>query len=115
MSRRADGVLLDLDGTVYQEGHAIPGAAEALAILRRERLPFRFTTNTTRRPRSALAAHLRDLGIPARPEEILSAPATAARRDSLKNHDRSGEHLWPRISRAPFLPAHPRPPLHAPA
>jgi HAD superfamily hydrolase (TIGR01458 family) len=78
MNRRADGVLLDLDGTVYQEGHAIPGAAEALATLRRESFPFRFTTNTTRRPRSALAAHLQDLGIPVRPEEILSAPAAAA-------------------------------------
>ena len=78
MSRRADGVLLDLDGTVYQEGQAIPGAAEALAALRRAGVPFRFTTNTTRKPRSALARQLTDLGIPARPEEILSAPAAAA-------------------------------------
>jgi len=78
MSRRADGVLLDLDGTVYQEGQAIPGAAEALAALRRAGVPFRFTTNTTRRPRSVLAGQLTDLGIPARPEEILSAPAAAA-------------------------------------
>jgi HAD superfamily hydrolase (TIGR01458 family) len=78
MIRKADGVLLDLDGTVYQEGWAIPGAADALAVLRRERFPFRFTTNTTRRPRSALAEQLRNLGIPAQPEEILSAPAAAA-------------------------------------
>jgi len=78
MSRRADGVLLDLDGTVYQEGQAIPGAAEALAALRRAGIPFRFTTNTTRRPRSVLAGQLTALGIPARPEEILSAPAAAA-------------------------------------
>lgn len=78
MSRRADGVLLDLDGTVYQEERAIPGAAEALDALRREGVPFRFTTNTTRRPRSGLAERLRGMGIPARPEEILSAPAAAA-------------------------------------
>ncbi|MFL6259946.1 MAG: TIGR01458 family HAD-type hydrolase [Thermoanaerobaculia bacterium] len=77
--RPVDGILFDLDGTVYQEGRAIPGAAEALEALRRRGLPFRFTTNTTRRPRAALAARLREMGIPARPEEILSAPAAAAR------------------------------------
>jgi phospholysine phosphohistidine inorganic pyrophosphate phosphatase len=78
MPLRADGVLLDLDGTVYQEERAIPGAAEALETLRREGFPFRFTTNTTRRPRSGLAERLRGMGIAARPEEILSAPAAAA-------------------------------------
>lgn len=77
--RRAGGILFDLDGTVYQEGRAIPGAAAALEALRRRGLPFRFTTNTTRRPRAALAARLREMGIPAQAEEILSAPAAAAR------------------------------------
>jgi HAD superfamily hydrolase (TIGR01458 family) len=77
--RRVAGFLFDLDGTVYEEGCAIPGAAEALEALRRRGIPFRFTTNTTRRPRTALAGWLRDMGIPARPEEILSAPAAAAR------------------------------------
>jgi phospholysine phosphohistidine inorganic pyrophosphate phosphatase len=72
------GVLFDLDGTVYQDGRAIPGAAEALETLRRARTPFRFTTNTTRRPRTALAERLRGMGIEACPEEILSAPAAAA-------------------------------------
>jgi len=46
--------------------------------LRRSGVPFRFTTNTTRRPRSALAERLGAMGIPARSEEILSAPAAAA-------------------------------------
>ena len=78
-SGRVEGCLFDLDGTVYQEGRAIPGAAEALEELRRRGLPFRFTTNTTRRPRAALAERLREMGIPARPEEVLSAPAAAAR------------------------------------
>jgi HAD superfamily hydrolase (TIGR01458 family) len=73
------GFLIDLDGTVYQEGRAIPGAAEAIAGLRRTGFPFRFATNTTRKPRTALAEHLRALGVEARAEEILSAPAAAAR------------------------------------
>jgi HAD superfamily hydrolase (TIGR01458 family) len=71
--------LFDLDGTVYEEDKAIPGAAEALAELRRRGIPFRFTTNTTRRPRTALAERLRAMGIAADAQEILSAPAAAAR------------------------------------
>jgi HAD superfamily hydrolase (TIGR01458 family) len=74
-----EGFLFDLDGTVYQEGRAIPGAVETLEFLRRRGLPFRFTTNTTRRSRAALVARLREMGIPAKPEEVLSAPAAAAR------------------------------------
>lgn len=73
------GLLLDLDGTIYQEGRAIPGASEALAELRRRGIPFRFTTNTTRRPRIALAERLRGMGIAAESGEVLSAPAAAAR------------------------------------
>ena len=74
-----EGFLFDLDGTVYEEDQAIPGAAETIEELRRRGIPFRFTTNTTRRPRTALAERLRAMGIPARAEEILSAPAAAAR------------------------------------
>jgi len=74
---RADGVLLDLDGTVYEEDRAIAGAAATVEALRRNGVPFRFTTNTTRRPRSVLAERLRGLGIPAHPEEILTAPRAA--------------------------------------
>ncbi len=75
---RVEGLLFDLDGTVYQEGRAIPGAAEALDALRRRGFPFRFTTNTTRRPRTSLTEHLQSLGVAAHPREILSAPAAAA-------------------------------------
>ncbi|HWM93626.1 MAG TPA: TIGR01458 family HAD-type hydrolase [Thermoanaerobaculia bacterium] len=73
------GCLIDLDGTVYQEGRAIHGAASAIEALRRANVPFRFATNTTRKPRATLAAQLVALGIPAGPEEILSAPSAAAR------------------------------------
>jgi len=65
------GCLIDLDGTVYQEGGAIDGAASAIDALRRANVPFRFATNTTRMPRTALAGRLAAFGIPASPEEIL--------------------------------------------
>ena len=71
------GCLIDLDGTVDQDGRAIPGAAAALAALRRHGVPFRFTTNTTRRPRTALAERLAAMDIPVDAGEILSAPSIA--------------------------------------
>jgi len=73
------GCLIDLDGTVYHGSGAIDGAASAIDALRRANIPFRFATNTTRMPRTALASRLTHLGIPASPEEILSAPSAAAR------------------------------------
>ena len=78
LADRIQGCLIDLDGTVYQEGAAIEGAADAIRALRRAGVPFRFATNTTRLPRTALADRLRGLGIPAEPGEILSAPSAAA-------------------------------------
>lgn len=72
------GLLVDLDGTVYQEGRLIPGAAEAIAALRRADLPLAFTTNTTRKPRRALVEELSELGVETRPEEIFTAPRAAA-------------------------------------
>jgi HAD superfamily hydrolase (TIGR01458 family) len=76
---RIQGCLIDLDGTVYQEGAAIEGAAEAIAALRRAGIPFRFATNTTRFPRAVLAERLCAMGVTAGPEEILTAPSAAAR------------------------------------
>ena len=75
----ADGCLLDLDGTVYADDEVIPGAAEAVAALRAAGVPFRFATNTTRTPRTALAEKLCGLGIETLPDEVITAPSAAAR------------------------------------
>ena len=42
------GVLLDLDGAVYQGDSLVPGAVETIHILQHNNIPFRFITNTTR-------------------------------------------------------------------
>ena len=75
---RPGGVLLDLDGTIYEEDRVVPGALEAVARLRRAGLAVAFCTNTTRMPRRALGERLAALGIPAVPGEIVTAPAAAA-------------------------------------
>jgi len=66
--------LFDLDGTLYMDDGAIPGAVRALAELRRRGVPFRYVTNTTRRSRRLLAERLAGYGFEARAEEIISAP-----------------------------------------
>ena len=75
---RPRGVLLDLDGTLWQEERPIPGAAAAVARLRSAGLGIRFCTNITRMPRRALAEQLGAVGIAVSVDEVISAPAAAA-------------------------------------
>ena len=72
------GVLLDLEGVLYQEGAAIAGATEALAELHQQGLDIRFLTNTTTQPRSHIVARLISYGIETRAEQLFT-PAIAAR------------------------------------
>jgi len=89
------GYLLDLDGTLYQGGAAIPGAVEVLEQLRRHGLPFRLVTNTTSRSRAALVDRLTGYGFDARAEEVFTATLSGV---SLVRA--AGHH-----SVAPFVPA----------
>ena len=67
------GYLLDLDGTLYSEGAAIPGAVAALGRLRREGIPVRLVTNTTSRSRRMLVERLREYGFEVFPEDLFTA------------------------------------------
>jgi HAD superfamily hydrolase (TIGR01458 family) len=75
---RPRGVLLDLDGTLWDDERLIAGAAETVARLRDATFGVRFCTNITRLPRRALAERLRAAGIAAAVDEVISAPAAAA-------------------------------------
>jgi len=74
----ADGLLIDVDGTLWEDGVLIAGAGEAIDALRTAGIPFRFLTNTTRGSRSAIVRKLRALGIDASTHECFNAPAAAA-------------------------------------
>ena len=78
MNRPADACVIDLDGTLYVGGGALPGAARAISRLREAGIPICFATNTTRRPRSSLVELLGRMGIPVRPDELFTAPVAAA-------------------------------------
>ena len=66
-------ILLDLDGTLYLEDTLLPGAAELLAWVRETGGAYRFLTNNSSRGVDAGLEKMHRLGIPARPEEFLTA------------------------------------------
>jgi NagD protein len=70
--------LMDMDGVLVHEEHAIPGAGEFLARLRKSGTPFLVLTNNSIYTRRDLAARLRTAGLEV-PEEAIwtSALATA--------------------------------------
>ena len=70
-------ILFDMDGVLYVGDRPIAGATETLEWARREGIPFRFVTNTTSRPRSALVEKLAGMGIEAAVDEILTPPVAA--------------------------------------
>ncbi|HEU4570723.1 MAG TPA: TIGR01458 family HAD-type hydrolase [Gemmatimonadales bacterium] len=70
--------LLDVEGTLYTENGPVPGAPEAVQRLRAARVPVRYVSNTTRRPRAALVDRLRSYGFPAEAGHVLTAVLAGA-------------------------------------
>ena len=73
-----EGVLLDVDGVLTVSWKALPGAAEAIGLLRERGAPFRLATNTTTMSRADLAATLVRAGIEVDAAELVTAPVAAA-------------------------------------
>lgn len=69
-------VLLDLDGTIYHEDHALPGAVRLVERLARERRPFAALTNSNTSPQR-ISQRLAKMGIAIPPANICSAAAVA--------------------------------------
>lgn len=76
---RFDAVLFDLDGVLYVGAQAVPGAAEAVAAVRRAGCRVGFVTNNASRPPAAVARHLRTLGIEADSTDVVTSAQAAAR------------------------------------
>lgn len=74
-----DLVMLDLDGVVYVGGDAVDGAAAALDGAVRSGARIAYLTNNASRPATAVAEHLRTLGMPVHDdgEVVTSAQAVA--------------------------------------
>lgn len=74
-----DAALFDLDGVVYLGPAAVPCAVDGLATLRSRGAKLGFVTNNAARPPSAVAEHLRDLGVDATDEDVVTSSQAAAR------------------------------------
>lgn len=72
-------LLLDLDGVLYVEDEAIPGAREALVRLRDAGPALRFVTNTTAHSRDSTLAKLERLGFDVSAEELITPAVLAVR------------------------------------
>ncbi|MEV4814085.1 HAD-IIA family hydrolase [Micromonospora avicenniae] len=79
--RLVDGyaqVVFDLDGVIYLIDRPIPGAVEAVGRLHAEGRAVAYATNNASRRSSQVAELLTGMGVPARPEEVLTSAAAAA-------------------------------------
>jgi len=73
-----DLVLADLDGVVYAGPGAIPHAVDSLNRAAQGRRLAYITNNAARRD-ATVAAHLRDLGLHTKPEDVVTSPQAAMR------------------------------------
>ena len=78
LAGRYDVALLDLDGVVYRGTEAVPGAAAALEQAGQAGMRRAFVTNNAARSPGAVAEHLRRLGIPAEPSDVVTSAQTGA-------------------------------------
>ncbi|MBJ7354062.1 MAG: TIGR01458 family HAD-type hydrolase [Thermoleophilaceae bacterium] len=85
-------VLLDIDGVLHVGDEPIPGAVEALTELREIASGLRLVTNTTSRSRAEVAARLREIGIDASVDEMLTPAAMAVQ--YCATHDISNARLY---------------------
>ena len=74
-----DVAVLDLDGVVYVGRDAVEGAAEALNSAQSGGMHLAFVTNNAARPPSVVGDHLRELGIDASDEDVVTSAQAAAR------------------------------------
>jgi HAD superfamily hydrolase (TIGR01450 family) len=79
LDRGYDLAMLDLDGVVYVGPDAVPGAPRHVATARAAGMRVAFITNNASRPPDAVAEHLRELGVDAAPEDVVTSAQAAAR------------------------------------
>ena len=78
LSDHHDVVFFDLDGVIYVGPYAVPYAPEVIEELVRRGLRCCFVTNNASRTPDEVAAHLRELGIPAMSTDVVTGSQAGA-------------------------------------
>jgi len=68
-----DGLIFDLDGTIYLGEHLLPGALEAIPALRAAGKRLLFVSNNPLSLPRLYAEKLTHLGLPTRPDEVITS------------------------------------------
>ena len=95
--RDYDAVLLDLDGTIWAEDVALPGAVELIAALQARRQPFAFISNSDHAP-SRLMRRFEAMGVRVDLAQIYTASSAAC--DYVRNHFAAGARVFTVAGRA---------------
>src|SRR5688572_23055610 len=73
-----EAYLFDVDGTLLRPGGALPGAADAIEMLRAHGKAVRAVTNNSNHPRHRVAERFRRHGLPLDDHEVFSALTATA-------------------------------------
>ena len=80
LARCYELIIFDLDGVVYLDTEAVPGAPAAIRSVVEAGTPVAYATNNASRGAEEVAALLRDLGVPARAADVVTSAQAAARK-----------------------------------
>lgn len=72
------GYLLDLDGTIYRGGEAVPGAAAFISYLKERHIPYLYLTNNASASPEHVAERLCAMGIEAAPADVYTSSMATA-------------------------------------
>ncbi len=78
-NNKVKGVIFDIDGTLIFNNRSLPGAIDAIAILRKVGVLLRFVTNTTGRTSEQLSSMLSELGFDIQSSEIMTSVTACIR------------------------------------
>jgi len=76
--RNKSGIILDLDGVVYEGSDVLPGVLEAIASLQRRGKRVAYLTNNSAKSADQIFEKLSGLGIACERQEVITASETAA-------------------------------------